>query len=116
MWHISSISRTASIALLSVSISLAPLTGTKTAFGTVLNFDDLSAPYILSGSGYADLFWETGTGGIGSGPGSWGAIFGSFPYSPPISVVNGGGCTLIGIGFPSLVDMSGAYVAVQGNA
>jgi hypothetical protein len=94
--------------------------GTATlAEPTVLNFDDLPYPYILTGSGYAGLTWELGNNA--ADPGVAGRWVTSDPaanghaHSPPINVVNGGGSTLAGITFPTPVAMGGGYVAVQGN-
>lgn len=85
---------------------------------TVVNFDDLIGPMTLTGSNYAGLTWELGN--IGHGgiyPGEWiidyiGSSY--WPYSPPNNVVNGFGATLMGIGFPTKVDVLGAYFAGQG--
>jgi len=85
---------------------------------TVVDFDDLIGPMNLTGSGYAGLTWELGN--IGRGgiyPGEWiidYVGFSDWPYSPPNNVVNGFGATLMGISFPTEVNVSGAYFTGQG--
>lgn len=85
-----------------------------TAQGVVLNFDDLADRYILTGSNYAGLNWETGAPAIDGLNGVWG-VGGSYTHSGARSIINSGGTPLIGITFPSPVDVSGAYFAKQGN-
>jgi MYXO-CTERM domain-containing protein len=80
----------------------------------VLNFDDLPSGYLLTLQGYAGLNWEEGILGDEGSRGLWYAG-GRYPSSPPRNVVNTGGSTLMGIGFPSPVDFEGAYFAEQGN-
>ena len=86
---------------------------------TVLTFDDLPYPYILTGSAYAGLTWEFGNNAADAGvAGRWvtsDPTANGHAHSPPINVVNGGGSTLAGITFPTPVDMGGGYIAVQGN-
>jgi hypothetical protein len=83
---------------------------------TVLNFDDLTSGTILSGGTYAGLTWEDGSPGLLGFPGKWvvPSVY-SYPSSHPNNVTNGNGSTLMGITFPSFVDMQGAYVSLQGN-
>lgn len=80
----------------------------------VVTFDDLPANFILTGTSYAGLTWETGNQGDSGQQGVWAAV-GDFPHSSPRAVANTAGSTLIGIAFPSQVNMSGAYFALQGN-
>jgi hypothetical protein len=95
-------------------MSLLPISEPD-ASAVVLTFDDLPDRYILSGSSYAGITWEVGNVGLGPVPGVWAAVVADHPHSAPVALVNTGGATLIGIGFPSPVDVSGAYFAVQGN-
>ena len=90
----------------------------RPALGTVLNFDNYpTAFHSLYGTGYGRLTWELGNAGTGGNIGVWAISsgFGSYPNSPPNDVINAYGCTQIGIGFPAPVNVSGAYIAVQGN-
>jgi hypothetical protein len=84
---------------------------------TVLTFDDLSPGTILSGGMYADLIWEDGNAGLLGFPGKWVVppSANSHPFSQPHNLINGNGSTLMGVSFPSPVDLQGAYIAVQGN-
>ena len=77
---------------------------------TVLNFDDLPYGYILTGSNYASLNWETGIPASDGLNGVWG-IGGDYTHSGLRSVINSGGTALIGISFPVDVDVAGAYFA-----
>ena len=87
------------------------------AYGvTVVNFDDLAGGYVLTGSNYAGLTWESGNNGFEDNPGYWLVpSASSYPYSQPLNAENAWGCTLLGIGFSTQVDVSGAYFAAQGN-
>jgi len=88
---------------------------------TVLTFDDIvpQGEVYLTNSGYGGLTWELGNTGYGGNVGFWGVPSTddpySHPHSPPRDVVNGWGCSQIGISFPGVVDMGGAYIAGQGN-
>jgi hypothetical protein len=102
-----------------VVVVLSQLTCVRTSLAVVLNFDDVDFDTILSGGSYGGLDWEYGNAGLLGYPGVWvvPSIGGNnYPHSAPHNIVNGNGSTSIGIGFPSAVDVSGAYVAVQGNA
>jgi hypothetical protein len=83
-----------------------------------LSFDDLTAPTVLTGSTYAGLTWETGNVGIEGFHGTWLVQSGSFtyPHSSPNVLHNQFSATLMGIGFPSPVNMDGVFVAGIGNA
>jgi len=98
-----------------VAIAVTPRTTLATS-PTELNFDDLPKLHFVTGTTYAGLTWEEGNLGVGGNVGVWstGGIL-SYPHSPPVNLINGYGCTMIGIGFPAMVDMSGAYVGQQGN-
>jgi len=102
-----------------VMLALMPRTALATS-PTVLNFDDLPGWYNLTSGGYAGLTWEHGN--VAADSGNTGYWLTSDPaangraYSQPRTVIDGWACTQIGIGFPSEVDLSGCYIAVQGNA
>jgi hypothetical protein len=84
----------------------------------VLGFDDLAYGQIVTGSSYGELSWEQGNLGFSNQVGLWVTpdLSGpSYPHSGPHNLVNGGGSTLIGIGFPKPADIAGAFIAVQGN-
>ena len=102
-----------------IAICAAVLVVSVQAYGvTVVNFDDLAPGYVLSGSNYAGLTWESGNNGYNDNQGSWVTQSSSditFPYSEPIDAINYWGCTLLGIDFPTQVDVSGAYFAGQGS-
>jgi hypothetical protein len=88
------------------------------ADATVLNFDDLTAPYLLTGTSYAGLTWEQGNPGDSGFLGEW-VIPGpptDYPHSAPNNIINSFGSSMMGIGFPSPVDMSGSYIATQGGS
>jgi hypothetical protein len=88
------------------------------AGAVVLTFDDLTAPVMLTGSNYAGLTWETGNLGTDGFNGKWVVASGSFsyPHSAPNVLADGFAATLMGIGFPSPVNMDGVFVAGIGNA
>jgi hypothetical protein len=88
------------------------------AGAVVLTFDDLTAPVMLTGSTYAGLTWETGNLGTDGFNGKWAIASGSFsyPHSAPNVLADGFAATLMGIGFPSPVNMHGVFVAGIGNA
>jgi hypothetical protein len=101
-----------------ITICLAVLVVAVQAYGVVVvNFDDLADGYVLTGSNYAGLTWELGNNGYNNNQGSWGIPSYSthYPYSEPQNAINLWGCTLLGIGFPTQVDVSGAYFAGQGS-
>ena len=85
----------------------------------VIDFDDLVGPAMLTNSNYAGLTWELGN--IGRGglyQGEWvvdDVGWSDWPYSPPNNVINGFGATLMGISFPTEVNVLGAYFAGQGS-
>jgi MYXO-CTERM domain-containing protein len=82
----------------------------------VVNFDGLSHDTVLTGTQYAGLGWEMGNVGVGGVNGYWLALISrNYPHSAPGNLINAGGCTSIGITFPSAANLSGAYVAVQGD-
>jgi hypothetical protein len=82
----------------------------------VLNFDDLSHDTVLTATQYGGLDWEIGNLGVGGVNGYWLALISrNYPQSTPGNLINAGGCTSIGITFPSPAGLSGAYVAVQGD-
>jgi len=89
---------------------------TVSAAVTVLNFDDLPSGHYLTGTDYAGLTWELGNAGDSGFLGKWATpgILGSYPHSAPNDIINSFGSTLMGISFPSAVDMSGSYIATQG--
>jgi hypothetical protein len=92
--------------------------GRVSVSATVLTFDDLYAVVDLTGNGYGGLTWEQGNAGTQGNIGFWltgSGAHGSYPHSQPINVVNAAGCSLIGIGFPTAVNMQGAYIAGQGD-
>ncbi|NIA20440.1 MAG: PEP-CTERM sorting domain-containing protein [Anaerolineaceae bacterium] len=103
--------RTILAALLVVTIGSVAV-----AAPVVVDFDDLSYSYVLTGSGYAGLTWEAGNAGYQSNPGRWitPTDTNDYPHSLPHNAINAWGCTLIGIGFPQPVDVLGAYFAAQG--
>jgi len=84
----------------------------------VVDFDDVPAGTILTGSDYGGLTWEQGNAGYQGKQGYWMIPEeprpNNYPYSPPHNVINGWGCTRIGIGFGAEVDVLGAYFAGQG--
>ena len=85
---------------------------------TVLDFDDLPYQYNLTANGYAGLVWGNGNGGYNGNIGFWEIsqpLSNGYPHSLPSDVMNAWGCTQIGIGFPSPVNMGGVYVAGQSN-
>jgi hypothetical protein len=96
------------------SVIISAFAASYTA-GDVLHFDDLPDQTIISGTSYGGLIWEEGNVGLGTTPGAWAVITGDHPHSPPGNLVNTGGATLIGIGFPQPVDLGGAFFALQGN-
>jgi hypothetical protein len=84
---------------------------------TVVNFDDLYVDpdygTTLSGTNYAGLTWEFGSD-VGGNAGEWEIPpegFDIYPHSGPYSIINGWGASLMGITFPTTVDVSGAYFA-----
>jgi hypothetical protein len=101
---------------LAVILAIGILTSDVKA--VVVDFDDLTGPMSLTREGYAGLTWEYGIldrGGLN--PGEWCINYegdSTEPYSEPYNVVNCGGATLMGIGFPTTVDILGAYFAGQG--
>jgi hypothetical protein len=100
------------------AVLLLQLASTKRSLAIVLNFDDLEFDTVLSGGTYGGLTWEQGNPGDLGYPGVWAVppSFGhSYPHSSSKNIFNGNGSTLIGISFPSPVNASGVYVAVQGN-
>jgi uncharacterized protein (TIGR03382 family) len=109
--------RTVSLLVLAPYLVTMSAARVQIADAVVLNFDDLTHDMKLTGTSYSGLTWEEGSIGVGGVTGYWEALTGSFnyPHSVPTNVVNAGGSTLIGIQFPSAVDMMGSYVAVQGN-
>lgn len=80
----------------------------------VITFDDI-APSVLTGTGYAGLYWEPGGPGYQGNLGYWLVDSASSPPSGRGYVVNAYGSTLLGIGFPGRVNVSGAYFWVGGN-
>ena len=101
-----------------ITICLAVLVVAVQAYGViVVNFDDLDVNYVLTGSHYAGLTWERGNNGYNNNQGYWGIPSSSvnYPYSEPRNAINCWGCTLLGISFPTQVDVSGAYFAGQGD-
>jgi hypothetical protein len=87
---------------------------TVQVYGVVVNFDDLPGNYVLTGSNYAGLTWELGNNGYNDNQGYW-VTYSDYPYSEPLNAINAWGCTFLGIGFPTQVDVSGAYFAAQGS-
>ncbi len=87
------------------------------AVAKVLNFDDLSYEYVLTGSNYEGLVWEQGNPGYNGNIGGWRVPTqeNSYPYSGFHNAMNFWGSTFIGITFPQQVDVSGAYFAAQGD-
>ena len=84
---------------------------------TVVNFDDLTPEMgnslTLSGTHYAGLNWEFGSD-VGGNAGDWEIPpegFAIYPHSGPYSIINGWGASLMGISFPTTVNVSGAYFA-----
>jgi hypothetical protein len=98
-------------------ILLGVLATARPAAAVVVSFDDLTSGLDLTGSGYAGLTWEVGNAGLGGHVGYWVAASSqsTHPHSAPLVVTNAWGCTEIGIGFPSTVDVHGAYIAAQGD-
>ncbi len=86
-----------------------------TAHAVVLDFEDLPQNHPVTGTDYGGLIWETGNVGVGGANGYWSTTDVGYPHSPPRNIVNAGGSTLLGILFPIASDVTGAYVAVQGN-
>lgn len=89
---------------------------------TVLDFEDLTYNQSLSGTNYAGLFWEFGNEGYAGQQGLWKcpppsseSPSPSYPYSGTHNLTNTWGCTLIGIQFPEVVNVLGAYFADQGD-
>jgi hypothetical protein len=91
---------------------------THAATPVVVDFDSLSVLLDLTNTGYAGLTWEPGNAGYGGKIGYWvlsSSTTAGYPHSIPNNVSNGWGCTEIGIGFPTVVDLQGAYIAGQGD-
>jgi hypothetical protein len=102
--------------VVSVTIILTiALNWAQSAHAVVLDFDDLPQNHQVTSTAYGGLVWETGNPGVGGANGYWSTTDFGYPHSPPRNVVNAGGSTLLGIRFPSASDVTGAYVAVQGN-
>ena len=83
---------------------------------SVVNFDSVFSGTNLSGSHYAGLTWGWGNSGYEGNLGYW-EVYNN-GYNPPVlshPVINAWGCSLLGIGFPTQVNVSGAYFAGQGN-
>ncbi len=94
------------------------LTAPNNLHATVLDFEDLSYEQHISGTNYAGLFWEYGNQGYQGNIGSWACppnLSSNYPYSGKHNLTNTWGCTLIGIKFPTIVDVEGAYFAGQGS-
>ncbi len=93
------------------------LTAPNNLHATVLDFEDLSYEQLISGTNYAGLFWEYGNQGFHGNIGFWGCPpnLDNYPYSGIHNLTNGWGSTLIGIKFPTIVNVEGAYFAGQGN-
>jgi hypothetical protein len=89
---------------------------TNATMAVVVSFDDLPGNTIITGTNYVGLMWEQGNSGLSGLNGVWYTpTIQNHPSSPPLNIDNGQASTLMGIGFPSPVDMGGAYFAVQGN-
>jgi hypothetical protein len=99
-------------------VMLLPMLWGARAGAVVLTFDDLTAPATVTGSSYGGLTWETGNLGTDGFNGKWVAASGSFsyPHSSPNVLADGFAATLMGIGFPSPVNMEGVFVAGIGNS
>lgn len=89
------------------------------AYPVVLNFDDLAGLVNVTNSSYAQLTWEQGNLGLSNLNGAWFSSDGSgifnYPHSGIRNLINAQAATLMGIGFPSLVEVHGAYFSGQGN-
>ena len=102
-------------------VGLLIFAGAGRAGQTIVDFDDLqyADSFNLTGTGYAALTWESGNAGYGGNTGYWATTANydpqKYPHSQPRNVVNGWGCSQIGIAFPDPVDMEGAYIAGQGS-
>jgi hypothetical protein len=105
---------TALIALLVLMLSIR----VEAAIPVVVNFDDFTnQDNILTGTGYAGLDWEVGNAGYFGHIGAWAATSRvDYIHSPSYGVVNVWGSTQLGIGFPSVVNVQGAYIAAQGDS
>jgi hypothetical protein len=103
--------------LRAIAISAVILaSGVCRASAVVVSFDDLTVDQDLTNSSFAGLIWEVGTAGYYGQNGFWYASSRTdHPNSLPYSAINAGGCTQIGISFPMIVSVQGAYVAAQGD-
>ena len=98
-------------------LMLGLMNSTTTIGAIIVDFDDLDYEFHITGSGYAGLTWDTGNQGYQNNTGYWKVPkYGgnSYPHSTPHNAINTWGCTLLGIGFPTEVDVLGAYFAAQG--
>jgi hypothetical protein len=82
---------------------------------TTLNFEDIAPGTLLSGTTYGGIFWEQGSPGESGNIGGWKAG-GDYPHSGSINLLNYWGCPLLGMTFPSAVNVESAYFAGQGVA
>ena len=89
----------------------------KASLPTVINFDNLSYDTTLSGTNYSGLTWEWGNQGHLGDTGDWWipSQTYNYPYSSPHNVINGYGITLLGVSFPTTVNVQGAYFAGAGE-
>ncbi|MDO8585415.1 MAG: PEP-CTERM sorting domain-containing protein [Armatimonadota bacterium] len=81
----------------------------------VVNFDDIAVGTNLTASGYGGLAWEPGNTGAGGNQGYWLVEAPGYPHSGRNFVMNAYGSTLLGLAFPTQVNVTGAYFAAQGN-
>lgn len=96
------------VLIISTAAGAAPIVG---------DFDALPENYLLTGSTYAGLTWETGNKGFNNNTGTWKTTPVSskpFVHSGARNISNTWGCTLIGIGFNQPVNVLGAWFAGQG--
>ncbi|MDO8585417.1 MAG: PEP-CTERM sorting domain-containing protein [Armatimonadota bacterium] len=83
------------------------------SLGVVVDFEEVPGN-VLTGTDYAGLVWELGNAGALGNQGYWLVSASGYPHSGHYYVMNAYGSTLMGIGFPIVVNVTGAYFAAQG--
>ena len=104
--------------LIVIILTLHFLLATSAISATVIDFEDLSSSDKISGTDYKEIYWEFGNIGAYNNQGYWlcaSSNIGSnsYPSSGINNIVNGYGCTLIGMQFSEPVNVIGAYFAGQ---
>ena len=99
----------ASVCIFSSSLALGITTN-------VVNFDNLSAGTLLSGTTYGGVFWELGNKCYQGNVGGWGVANSlTYPHSLPNDAFSLWGSTTNGISFSSPVNVLGAYFGGEGS-